>query len=110
MSTNPKSGSPQDIEEVNKYVKSQIKVGIALVVFTFVAVIATFLPVGSVKSHTVLVVLAVLTNAFLVAAVSMHLKTEKKTITQFLIFTVIFGGALFALTALAYFDSTGHHH
>jgi hypothetical protein len=80
------------------------------VVFTFIAVIATFLPFGSLKSHTVVVVLAVLTNAVLVAAVSMHLKSEKKTITQFLFFTVVFFCVLFALTALAFFDSTGHHH
>jgi len=110
MSNNPQNSPAEDAAEVTKYVKSQIKVGLALIVFTLVAVTASFLPVGSVQGRTTVVVLAVLTNAFLVAAVSMHLKSEKRTITQFLVFTVIFSGVLFALTALAFFDSTGHHH
>jgi hypothetical protein len=110
MSTNPQNGTPKDAEEVSKYVSSQKRVGLALIGFTILAVAAAFVPFGSLKSHTLAVGVIVLINAFLVAGISMHLKTEKKTITQFLIFTIIFGGALFALTALAYFDSTGYHH
>lgn len=110
MSHNPQNSPAQDAAEVSKYVKSQIKVGAALIVFTIVAVTATFLPFGSLQARTTVTVLAVLTNAFLVAGVSMHLISEKKTITQFLVFTAIFFGVLFALTALAFFDSTGHHH
>ena len=110
MSTNPQHDAPHDAEEVGKYVKSQIKVGLALVVFTIVAVTAAFFPFGSSKGRTIAVAVAVLINAFLVTGVSMHLKSEKKTITQFLVFTVIFVIVLFGLTALAHFDSTGNHH
>lgn len=110
MSNNPQNSNQHDAAEVDKYVSSQKKVFVGLIIFTLVAVTAAYLPFGSIKAHTVVVAIAVLINAFLVAGISMHLLTEKKTITQFLIFTVIFGGFLFALTALAYFDSTGHHH
>ncbi len=40
------------------------------------------------------------------SAISMHLKSEKKTITQFLFFTAVFIVVLFGLTMLAFFDST----
>lgn len=101
---------PQAIQEAirNKY--SQLKVGLTLMVFILVAVTAEFFPYGSTKARNIGVCVAVAINVFLVTAVSMHLKTEKKTITHFLVFTVIFILFLFALTALAFFDSTGHRH
>ena len=113
MSSDPKPGTNHDEQDAN-YVKSQLqtqlKVGAALVVFVLVAVTAAFGPFGSPTLRTLGVVAAVLGNVSLVAAVSMHLKSEKKTITQFLVFTAIFIVVLFGLTMLAFFDSTGHHH
>ena len=110
MSTDPQNNAPRDLDEVIKYRNSQLKVGLTLVVFIIVAVAATFFPFGSPKARTIAVCLAVLINVFLVTAVSMHLKSEKRTITQFLVFTVIFAAVLFGLTMLAHFDSTGNHH
>ena len=110
MSTNPQQGAPHEAEEVGKYVKSQIKVGLSLMVFIIVAVTAAFFPFGSARDRTIGICIAVAINVFLVTAVSMHLKTEKKTITQFLIFTVVFVIVLFGLTALAHFDSTAGRH
>jgi len=102
MSTEPQPGAPPDAGEVGKNVRTQIKVGVSLMVVTIAAVLA--------MNHPIAVGIAVAINAILIAAVSMHLKTEKRTITQFLVFTVIFVIVLFGLTALAYFDSTGRHH
>ncbi|HWB58252.1 MAG TPA: hypothetical protein VG733_02125 [Chthoniobacteraceae bacterium] len=111
MSSDPKSNAPHDdAEEVSKYVSSQKKVGVSLMVLVLVAVVAAFFPAGTPGLRTAALLVAVAINVFLVAGVSMHLKTEKKTITQFLIFTVIFIFVLFGLTMLAFFDSTGHHH
>jgi hypothetical protein len=110
MNTEPKESAQHDAGEVAKNVKSQLKVGLMLMFFVLVAVTAAFFPLGSAKARTIGVCIAVAINVFLVTAVSMHLKTEKKTITQFLVFTVAFVIFLFALTALAYFDSTGHRH
>jgi len=110
MSTDPEQGAPHDAGEVGKYVKSQIKVGLTLMVFILVAVTAAFFPVGSPGGRMAAVCIAGLINVFLVTAVSMHLKTERKTITQFLVFTVIFVLVLFGLTMLAHFDSTAGRH
>lgn len=110
MNTDPDKNPSQSIEEVLKYRNSQLKVGMALAVFVGVAVTAAFAPFGSAGARTIAVCLAVVINIFLVAGVSMHLKSEKKTITQFLVFTVIFVIVLFALTGLAHFDSTANHH
>jgi hypothetical protein len=102
MSTEPQKRTPADPAEVSKSVHSQIKVGLSLMIVTIAAVLA--------MNHPVAVGIAVAINVILIAFVSMHLKDEKKTITQFLVFTAIFIVVLFGLTALAHFDSTGLHH
>lgn len=111
MSAPTQNNTPEDLHEVGKYVKSQIRVGLALVVFTVIAVAVSFLPFHSSSARILAVFVFVLINAVLVSAISMHLKSEKRTITQFLIFTAIFTGVLFALTMLAQSDSTNllHH-
>lgn len=110
MNTDPEKSPSQSVEEVLKYRNSQLKVGAALAVFVLVAVSAAFAPFGSADARMIAVCLAVVVNVSLVAGVSMHLKSEKKTITQFLVFTVAFVIVLFALTALAHFDSTAYRH
>lgn len=110
MSTESSQVIPQDGKDAYKQAWAQLKIGIGVMIVTLVGVVAAFVPVGTANGRSIAVGIAIVVNAFLVAGLSMHLKSEKKTITQFLVFTVIFTIVLFALTALAFFDSTGHRH
>jgi len=109
MNSNQPHDIPADPYEIGKNVRTQIKVGIALVIFTLLAVGISYVPFHSQRAHILAVAAVAALNAFMVSGISMHLKTEKKIIGQFLVFTVVFVIGLFALTALAFFDSTGLH-
>jgi caa(3)-type oxidase subunit IV len=109
MSTHPQDTPAHDAHEIGKNVQTQIRVGIALVIFTVFAVAISLFPFHSQKLRIFAVIAVAFFNAALVSGISMHLKTEKKIIGRFLIFTVIFVIVLFGLTALAFLDSTGLH-
>jgi FtsH-binding integral membrane protein len=109
MNPNPKNDAPADPLEIGRNVRTQVRVGITLVIFTLVAVAISYVPFHSQRAHILAVVAVAALNAVIVAGISMHLKTEKKIIGQFLVFTLAFVIGLFALTALAFFDSTGLH-
>jgi len=109
MNPNPSTHAPADPHEIGKNVKTQVRVGITLVIFTLVAVAISYVPFHSQRAHILAVIGVAALNALIVAGISMHLKTEKKIIGQFLVFTIVFVIGLFALTALAFFDSTGLH-
>ena len=106
----PEQNSPApDVREITRNVKTQVQVGIALVLFTMVAVGISYVPFHSQKTHILAVIAVAGINALLVSGISMHLKSEKKVIAKFLVFTIIFVIGLFALTALAFLDSTRLH-
>ncbi|MEI8340757.1 MAG: cytochrome C oxidase subunit IV family protein [Verrucomicrobiota bacterium] len=109
MNTKPIHDSPADPKEIGRNVRTQIQVGITLVIFTLVAVGISYVPFHSQRSRILAVIAVAAVNAIMVSGISMHLKTEKKIIGQFLVFTIVFVIGLFALTALAFFDSTGLH-
>jgi len=106
----PQHNSPApDAREISKNVRTQVRVGIALVFFTVVAVGISYVPFHSQTTHILAVVAVAALNALIISGISMHLKSERKTIAKFLVFTIIFVIGLFALTALAFFDSTRLH-
>ena len=100
---------PADPHEIGRNVRTQIRVGITLVIFTLVAVGLSFVPFHSQTTRILAVVAVAALNALLVTGISMHLKTEKQIIGRFLVFTLVFVIGLFALTLLAFLDSTGLH-
>ena len=106
MNTHQPNHPPADPNEIGRNVKTQIGVGIALVIFTLVAVGLSYVPFHSQTARMLVVIAVAALNALLVTGISMHLKTEKKIIGRFLDFALVFVIGLFALTVLAFFDST----
>jgi len=109
MNTTHQQNPANNADEIHRNVKSQVRVGIALVIFTTLAVGLSFIPFHSQSARILAVVTVAAVNALLVSFFSMHLKAERNIIGRFVFFTVIFVIGLFALTALAYLDSTRLH-
>ena len=87
---------------VNKHVKGYILVGGVLLFCTFLTVAMSYVNLGR---WNMVVGMALATfKAGCVAAIFMHLKSEKWTIYRFLLITVVFAIGLFLLTALAFHD------
>ena len=104
--------NPEQVQEIKKHLSTYVKVGVVQVVISFATVFASFLPIAG-AAKIALVLLIAFINAVIVAGIMMHLKEEKKTIWNFLIFTGIFFFILFFLTVLAHTDSifgTTHTH
>ena len=87
---------------VNKHVKGYILVGGLLLFCTGLTVALSYANFGK---WNMIVAMALATfKAGCVAAIFMHLKSEKWTIYRFLLITVLFAIGLFLLTALAFHD------
>jgi heme/copper-type cytochrome/quinol oxidase subunit 4 len=103
----------EQVQEFNRHVKRYLTVGVVQIVFTVFAVAISFFPFASRSTSIIAVLLVASINAAVVAAIQMHLKSEKKTIWNFLLFTGIFLGVLFGLTLLTWSDpiiGTSHTH
>lgn len=111
MSTSHDSHSSHDdhAHDISKHVKGYLLVGALLLVFTGITVFLSYVDFGSQNANIVVAMAVATFKAGLVAAIFMHLKSERWTIFQFLIFTVIFAVGLFMLTALAYHDPIRIH-
>jgi len=119
MFNSPKTGpiaetapSAEALSDFNKHFKSYINIGGVQVAFTVVTVALAFI-VGPTAPKIITVLLAAAANACVVAAIQMHLKSEKATIWRFLFFTGLFLVVLFGLTLLAWSDpihGTSHTH
>ena len=107
MNTHQPQDMSPEANEISRNARSQVAVGVALVFFTLVAVAVSYAPFHSQTERALAVITVAALNAVMVTGISMHLKTEKKIIARFLIFTLVFVVGLFALTVLAFFDSTG---
>ena len=89
---------------VNKHVKGYVIMGAVLLFCTGLTVAMSFFPFKS-GTTNILVAMALATfKAGCVAAIFMHLKSEKWTIYRFLLITVLFALVLFFLTGLAFHD------
>jgi heme/copper-type cytochrome/quinol oxidase subunit 4 len=102
----------ENAETFNRHLKGYVFIGSLQVLFTFVAVILSFVVVET-HAKIIAVLLAAAANAAIVAGIQMHLKGEKAFIWRFLFFTGVFFVALFFLSLFHWFDpiagSTIHH-
>jgi len=89
--------NPSDSNDVQKQVRSHVRIFLALLVFTVATVGASYAHVES-EALSVLIALAIaLVEAFLVAGFMMHLVTERKIVHIVLVFTVVFFTAMMYL-------------
>jgi caa(3)-type oxidase subunit IV len=93
-----------DAHHVNTHVKGYLMVGALLAFCTVLTVGLSYVNFGS-QSWNIIVAMALATfKVGCVAAIFMHLKSEKWTIYRILLITVLFAIGLFALTGLAFHD------
>jgi caa(3)-type oxidase subunit IV len=77
-------------------------VGAVLLFCTGLTVALSYFNFGSAKANIYVAMALATFKAGCVAAIFMHLKSEKWTIYRFLLITVVFAIGLFMLTALAF--------
>jgi len=89
---------------VDKHVKGYLLVGALLLFCTGLTVAFSYVNFGTPKANIVVAMVLATFKAGCVAAIFMHLKSEKWTIYRFLLITVLFAIGLFFLTGLAMMD------
>lgn len=90
--------------DVAKHIRAYLMVGLTLIVFTGITVALSYVNFGTQKANVAVAMLVATFKAGLVAAIFMHLSSEKRMIYRILIFTVFFVLGLFFLTYLAWYD------
>jgi caa(3)-type oxidase subunit IV len=90
--------------DVAKHIRAYLMVGLTLIVFTGITVALSYVNFGTQKANVAVAMLVATFKAGLVAAIFMHLSSEKRMIYRILIFTVFFVFGLFFLTYLAWYD------
>jgi len=93
-----------DHHDVSKHVKGYLLVGALLLVFTGLTVFLSYVNFGSSKANIIVAMIVATIKASMVAAIFMHLNSEKWTIYRFLLLTVFFVIGLFVLSLLAFHD------
>ena len=107
MEPTPEHSHPVDPElhhHVNAHVKGYLMVGGILLFCTLLTVALSYVNFGTQKANIVVAMALATFKGGCVAAIFMHLKSEKWTIYRFLLITVVFAAGLFLLTALAFHD------
>jgi caa(3)-type oxidase subunit IV len=89
---------------VDKHVKGYLLVGALLLFCTGLTVFLSYVNFGTQKANIVVAMAVAAFKAGCVAAIFMHLKSEKWTIYRVLLITIFFALDLFLLTALAFHD------
>lgn len=89
---------------VAKHVRKYLLVGLTLITFTAITVWLSYVDFGSQKMNVTVAMIVATFKAGLVAAIFMHLSSEKRLIYRILIFTGFFVLGLFFLTYLAWYD------
>jgi caa(3)-type oxidase subunit IV len=90
--------------DVAKHIRGYLLVGATLLTFTAITVFLSYFNFGSQKANVAVAMLVATFKAGLVAAIFMHLSSEKRMIYRILIFTFFFVFGLFWLTYLAWYD------
>ena len=90
--------------DVAKHIRGYLLVGATLITFTIITVFLSYVNFGTQKANVAVAMLVATFKAGLVAAIFMHLASEKRMIYRILIFTVFFVLGLFWLTYLAWYD------
>ena len=105
MELPPEHTSEQDVaHHVKSHVRGYVAVGIVLALCTLLTVGLSYVNFGTQKANIVVAMALASFKGLCVAAIFMHLKSEKWTIYRFLLLTVVFAVGLFLLTALAFHD------
>ena len=94
---------------VHSHVRGYLIVGAVLFACTILTVGLSYVNFGTDKANMVVAMLVATFKAGVVAAIFMHLLSERWTIYRVLIFTVIFVLGLFFLTLLAFQDPIRIH-
>jgi cytochrome c oxidase subunit IV len=99
-------GGPDEhaAHNVAKHVRKYLLVGATLITFTAITVWLSYVDFGTIKANVAVAMLVATFKAALVAAIFMHLSSEKRLIYRILIFTAFFVIGLFFLTYLAWYD------
>jgi cytochrome c oxidase subunit 4 len=92
------------VHHVRKHVKGYCIVGGVLLFCTALTVFLSYVDFGSPQDNIIVAMIVATFKAGLVAAIFMHLKSEKWTIYRFLLITLFFALGLFFLTGLAVQD------
>lgn len=90
--------------DVSKHIRGYLMVGGTLLLFTAITVALSYYNFGTQKANVAVAMLVATFKAGLVAAIFMHLSSEKRIIYRILIFTFFFVFGLFWLTYLAWYD------
>jgi cytochrome c oxidase subunit IV len=90
--------------DVSKHIRGYLMVGGTLLLFTAITVALSYVNFGTQKANVAVALLVATFKAGLVAAIFMHLSSEKRMIYRILIFTFFFVFGLFWLTYLAWYD------
>jgi cytochrome c oxidase subunit IV len=90
--------------DVSKHIRLYVLIGVTLLVFTGITVALSYINFGTQKANVAVAMLVATFKAGLVAAIFMHLSSEKRMIYRILIFTFFFVFGLFWLTYLAWYD------
>ena len=90
--------------DVSKHIRGYLMVGGTLLLFTALTVFLSYVNFGTQKANIAVALLVATFKAGLVAAIFMHLSSEKRMIYRILIFTFFFVLGLFWLTYLAWYD------
>jgi cytochrome c oxidase subunit 4 len=90
--------------DVSAHVKGYVFVGLALFACTALTVGLSYVDFGTSKANFIVAMIVATFKAGLVAAIFMHLLSERWTIYRFLLLTVFFVLGLFLLTLLAWYN------
>ena len=90
--------------DVSKHVRKYLMVGAVLLIFTIITVALSYVDFGTNKANMAVGMVVATFKAGLVAAIFMHLSSERQLIYRILIFTVFFVLGLFWLTYLHWYD------
>jgi cytochrome c oxidase subunit 4 len=90
--------------DVAKHIRGYLMVGGTLLLFTAITVFLSYVNFGTQKANVAIALLVATFKAGLVAAIFMHLSSEKRMIYRILIFAFFFVLGLFWLTYLAWYD------
>ena len=90
--------------DVSRHIRGYLLVGGTLLLFTAITVFLSYVNFGTQKANVAVALLVATFKAGLVAAIFMHLSSEKRMIYRILIFTFFFVSGLFWLIYLAWYD------
>ena len=94
--------------EVERHIRTYLKVGVALLVATAITVAVSYVNLGTAGNITLGLIIATI-KAGLVAAIFMHLNHEKSWVYGSLVLTVAFFVVLMLLPILTTVDTFGTH-